>query len=130
MRSQKLTSACAVALLTLAVPAAASARAHHHGAPRHSAKSGQCRVTLNVAPRFVTSGETALAYGQGSCPTPGGESGQTVTVFQHSAGTPGYSVAGTVTTVAHGLYQLTTPALSRNSVFYATLSGAQSPHRA
>ncbi|HXB14392.1 MAG TPA: hypothetical protein VNV44_01480 [Solirubrobacteraceae bacterium] len=130
MRSQKLTSACAVALLALAVPAAATARAHHHGAPRHNANSGQCRVTLNVASRLVTSGETALAYGQGSCPKAGGESGQTVTVFQHSAGTPGYSVAGTATTDAHGLYQLTTPALSRNSVFYATMSGAQSPHRA
>jgi hypothetical protein len=129
MRSPKLTSACAAALLTLAVPAAAAAHAHHHGAPRHGAKPGQCHVTLNVAPRFVTSGETALAYGHGACPAPGGESGQTITVFQHSAGTPGFSVAGTATTDAHGLYQVTTPALSRNSVFYATLSGAQSPHR-
>ena len=130
MRSKKLTSACAVASLALAVPTAAAARAHHHGAPKHRAKAGNCRVTLNVAPRFVTSGETALAYGQGTCPTPGGESGQTVTVFQHSAGTAGYGVAGTATTDAHGFYQVTTPALTRNSVFYATLSTAQSPRRA
>jgi hypothetical protein len=129
MRSLKLTSAFAAALMALAVPAAAAARAHHHGAARHGAKAGQCRLTLNVAPRLVTTGETALAYGQGSCPPAGTEAGQTVTLYQHSATTPGYSVAGTTTTDSHGLYQLATPALSQNSVFYATLASGRSPQR-
>jgi len=129
MRSPKLTSAAtAVAVLALAVPATAAARAHHHGAGRHGAKSGQCRLTLNVAPRLVTSGETALAYGQGTCGA-GTEAGQTVTVYEHSATTPGWSVAGTASTDSHGFYQLTTPALTQNSVFYAVLGTAQSPHR-
>ena len=129
MRSLKLTSAFAAALMALAVPATAAARAHHHGAGRHGVKAGQCRLTLNVAPRLVTSGETALAYGQGSCHVTGTEAGQTVTLYEHSATTPGYSVAGTATTDAHGLYQLTTPALTQNSVFYATMASARSPHR-
>jgi hypothetical protein len=128
MRSPKLTAALALALTALAVPATAAARAHHHGAGRHGASSSHCRLTLNVAPRLVTSGETALAYGQASCPG-GTEAGQTVTVFEHAATTSGFSVAGTTTTDAHGFYQLTTPALTQNSVFYATLGTSQSPHR-
>ncbi len=128
MRSPKLTSVLALALLALAIPATASARAHHHGAGRHSATPRQCRLTLNVAPRLLTSGETALAYGQASCQA-GAEAGQTVTVYEHSASTGGYSVAGTATTDPHGFYQLTTPALTENSVFYATVASAQSPHR-
>ena len=128
MRSPKLTSALALALLALAVPATAAARAHHHGAGKHNATPGHCRLTLNVAPRLVTSGETALAYGQASCPG-ATEAGQTVTVYEHSAGAGGFSVAGTATTDTHGFYQLTTPALAQNSVFYAALGTAQSPHR-
>ena len=130
MRSPKLASAftAVAALLALAVPATAAARAHHHGTPRHGVKAGRCRLTLNVAPRLVTSGETALAYGQGSCAA-GTEAGQTVTLYEHSAGSGGFSVAGTTTTDAHGFYQLTTPALTQNSVFYATLASSQSPHR-
>ncbi len=126
MRSPKLTSALALALMALAVPATASARAHHHGAGKHSATPGHCRLTLNVAPRLVTSGETALAYGQASCPA-GAEAGQTVTVYEHAATTGGYSVAGTATTDPHGFYQLTTPALTQNSVFYATLASRAQP---
>jgi len=128
MRSPKLTPALAFVLMALAVPTAASAHAHRHGAGRHSATPGHCRLTLNVAPRLVTSGETALAYGEASCPA-GAEAGQTVTLYEHSATTGGYSVAGTATTDPHGFYQVTTPALTQNSVFYATLAGAQSPHR-
>jgi hypothetical protein len=128
MRSPKLTSVLAFALMALAIPATASARAHHHGAGRHSATPGNCRLKLNVAPRLVTSGETALAYGQASCPA-GAEAGQTVTVYEHSATTGGYSVAGTATTDPNGFYELTTPALTQNSVFYAAIAGAQSPHR-
>jgi hypothetical protein len=128
MRSHKLAACTAAAAMALAVPATAGARAHHHGA-RNGVKGGSCRVTLNVAPRLVTSGETALAFGQGSCPAAGAEAGQTVTLFEHSATTPGFTVAGTAVTDAHGFYQITTPALTQNSVFYATLSTAQSPHR-
>ena len=130
MRSPKLTSALtAAAMMALALPGAAAAHARHHGAARHGAHAGQCRLTLNVAPRLVTSGETALAYGQSSCPTTGAEAGQTVTVYAHSASTPGYNVAGTATTDSHGFYQLTTPALTQNSVLYAVLGTAHSPHR-
>jgi hypothetical protein len=126
MRSPKLASAVTTvaAVMALGVPATAAARAHHHG----GGKSGKCRLTLNVAPRLLTTGETALAYGRGSCPG-GTEAGQTVTLYEHAAGTGGFSVAGTATTDSHGFYQLTTPALSENAVFYATFASAQSPHR-
>lgn len=131
MRSPKLTSAvmAAAALLALATAGAAAARNHPHIAPRHGSHAGICRVSLNVAPRLITTGESVLAYGQGSCAS-GTEAGQTVTVYQHSAGSGGFTVAGTTTTGSHGFYQLTTPALTSNSVFYAAIAGAQSRHRA
>lgn len=125
MRSLKLSSALAAAALLALSPAATAA--HRHTRPGRRNGTSACRVTLNVAPRLVTSGETALAFGQVSC-APAAE-GQTVTLYEHAAGTPSFTVAGTATADSHGLYQITTPALSTNSDFYAVAAGAQSPHR-
>ncbi len=129
MRSLKLSSAvtAAAALLALA-PAGAVARNHTHTHAKHRTSGASCGLTLNVAPRLVTAGETALAFGQLSC-APATEGGQTVILYEHAAGTPNFTVAGTATTDAHGSYQITTPALTANSDFYAVAAGAQSRHR-
>jgi hypothetical protein len=130
MRSPKLAAAmmAAAALLALAGAAAASAHNHRHMNRRHGVRGTNCQVLLNVAPRLITSGETVLASGALSCPG-GAEAGQTVTVYERSAGSPGYSVAGTSTTDPHGFYQLTTAALTNNTVFYAAAGGGVSRHR-
>lgn len=127
MRSLKLTSAvmAAAALLALATAGAAAARSNRHPNRRHAIQGGICQLTLNVAPRLITTGETTLAYGELSCPG-GTEAGQTVTVYDRPAGSPGYAVAGTTTTDAHGVYQLTTPALTNNTLFYASAGGGVS----
>lgn len=130
MRSSKLTSAimAAAALLALATAGAAAALPHSHPRFSHGRRAGVCRVSLRVAPRLVTTGETALAYGTATC---GGsaEAGQTVTLYERAAGSPGFTLAGTTTTASQGAYQLTTPALSANSVFYATVGTGQSLRR-
>ncbi|MGO9490055.1 MAG: hypothetical protein ACLQBB_13645 [Solirubrobacteraceae bacterium] len=130
MRSPKLIPAvmAAAALLALATAGAAGARSHPHLAPGHGGGPGACRLSLNVAPRLVTSGETVLAYGQGAC-SGGAEAGQTVTVYQRSVGSSGYSIAGTTTTDSHGFYQVTSPALTTNTAFYATMGATQSRHQ-
>ena len=130
MRSHKLTSAvtAAAVLLALATAGAAAARTHSHPHRRNGARSGICRVTLRVAPRLVTAGETVLAYGTGIC---GGlaEAGQTVTVYERAAGSGGYTVAGTTTTDSHGDFQVTTTPLTNNAVFYATVGTGRSQMR-
>jgi hypothetical protein len=130
MRSHKLTSAilAAAALLALATAGSAAAHSRHQAAGRHGVHAGLCRVSLSVAPRLITTGESALAYGQGTCAA-GTNAGQTVTLYERGAGSPGFSVAGTTTTDEHGFYQLATGALSNNTSFYAAIGTSHSHER-
>ncbi len=129
MRISKLApiAAAAAALLALA-PAGASARrgTHRHPGRRNTSQLGNCKVKINVAPPVIQAGESALVFGTLLCPGGTSAAGQTVTVFQSSAGTPGVSTAGTTATDAGGNFQLTSPALLTNSAFHATAGGAQS----
>lgn len=128
MRSIKLAAAVATAAASLALSGAAASAAGRH-AYTGGRPSGGCRVTLNVAPHLITAGESALAFGRLSCHTVNEEDGQTVTLYGSSASSPGFSVAGTTTTDAHGFYQLSTGALTVNSIFYVTAGPAQSVRR-
>jgi len=124
MRSFKLSTAllAAAALLALATAGSASARTPHP--KRNSVIPGaSCRTTLNVAPRLITSGETALAFGHSACPA------QTVTLYQRVIGTPGFAVAGTTTTDTKGAWQITTAPQTTNSQFYAAIGATQSHHQ-
>src|SRR5450631_4001362 len=105
MRSFKLSSAilALAALVALATAGAAPARAPHK--IRTGVPGANCGVSLNVAPRLVTSGETVLAFGQAKCP-PAEAAGATVTLYQRVAESPGFAVAGTTTTDAKGFYQM------------------------
>ena len=128
MRSIKLTVAvvAAATALTLASAAASARGTHEHRGSHHG---GGCRVTLNVAPRLITSGESALAFGRLSCHSEAEDANQTVTLYESSATAPGYGIAGTTTTDATGFYQVTVTALTTNSSFYVTAGAAQSGHR-
>lgn len=127
MRSIKLTTAiaAAAALLTLA-PAFASAAGRHHR--RADTPGGGCRVTLSVAPRLVYTGAKATASGRLLCAT--ATEGQTVTLYQGSVTTPGYTIDGTATTEKDGLYKIeTSTPLTANSRFYVLADGAQSAYK-
>ncbi|HEY0517082.1 MAG TPA: hypothetical protein VGD00_08180 [Solirubrobacteraceae bacterium] len=132
MRSPKLTSAimAAAALLVLAAagPAAARARAHTPKAHRNAPTGKHCRITLSVAPRLLTAGETALASGQTTCSPP---EGQKVVIYQRPAAGPpsGYSVAGEAVTTKGGLYEAKVGPLNANTQFYAAVNGVSSDHR-
>jgi hypothetical protein len=129
MRSIKLTAAVATAVGTLALSgAAASAAPRHPGV--HARHAGGCRVRLNVAPRLITAGESVLAFGRMSCTGANEEANQTVTLYESSVSSPGYSVAGTTTTDAHGFYQISASDLTTNSSFYVTAGSAQSAPQA
>lgn len=133
MRSSKqLTWALAAfAALAAALAPAASARRHapRHAGP-HASGLGACRLGIDVAPRFIETGEPTVVFGQLSCPPNVSPAGQTVTIFGHSAGGSGWSPEGTASTDPTGHYQLTTPALTTNTQFYATAGEVHSSHRA
>jgi hypothetical protein len=123
MRSKKMAAALAVgaALLALA-PAGATAR-------RGPLGLGGCNMTLNAAPRLVQSSETALLFGRLTCRGGTSVSGQTISFFEHAAGTSGASAIGSSSTDSAGLFQTTTPALVTNSTFFATALGGVSSRR-
>jgi hypothetical protein len=126
MRSIKLTAAVTTAVAALALSGAAASAAGRHG---HARRGGACRVNLNVAPRLITSGESVLAFGRLSCGGTGEEASQTVTLYESSVTAPGYSVAGTTTTDAHGFFQVSASDLTTNSRFYVTAGAVQSGPR-
>jgi hypothetical protein len=117
----------AVAALALApglvAPATAAAR-------RQRGAAGGCQVSLSVASARLTAGEPATLIGSLSCPLPAEAAEQAITIDQHLAGTPGFSVVGTATSEADGAFQFTTAALEANSVFYASAQGTRSSRQA
>jgi hypothetical protein len=135
MRSNKLvlavaaTATASLALLPAAAPAAKGPR-HTAKRQRQTIHNGNCRLRIQAAPRFVQASEAAEVSGTLLCSPQTTVSGQTVTVYEHSAGSPGLSVAGTTTTDSSGNFKVPTPPLSTNSTFYATVGAAHSSHRA
>lgn len=89
---------------------------------------GRCALQISVPAGDLTAGEAATVSGSLTCPTSAAAAEQTVTIYQHDAGTPGFSVVGTTTTEASGAYRFTTEALDTNSVLYARAEGARSEH--
>ena len=126
MRSIRLVLALTMAVAV--VPAGASA-AKHRGL-RHStlATPGHCRLTINVAPRFVQAGESAEVFGQLSCKNGQSTAGQPVTIVQRSGGAPAATSAST-TTDGLGSYRLVSAPLQTDSLFRASVAGAHSGER-
>jgi hypothetical protein len=127
MRSSKLITALAAAsaLLVLAPAGAAASPA----GLKHANVGGPCKVTLNVEPRTVTTGETPELFGQLLCNSASTE-GQTVTVFERTAGSTTFKAVTTTTTAKEGLYKVSAPTVSVDSWFYVTTPSRRSSTRA
>jgi hypothetical protein len=123
MRSSRLVPAIVAAAVSLALaPTGAAAR-------KHPSPSGRCGVNLNVAPRQITAGDSIVAFGRLRCTRRVSAAGQTVQLFEHSAGTPGYTLVQSTTTDARGFYELTQAGVQSDSSFYVRSHGAQSGRR-
>lgn len=116
-----LACACATAL-ALATLAPAGAQAHKHRSP-----SGRCAININVAPRQITVGDSLVVFGRLRC-TGVSRSGQTVRLFERSAGSGGFTLVQSTSTEALGFYELTVTGVQANSVFYVSSHGAASGH--
>ena len=128
MRSIKPAAAIAAATTLLALaPASALAAPGHAG--KGAPHQGGCGVSLVAEPHLLTTGETAQLFGVVTCGAGTSAEGQTVTIFEHSAGLGGFKVVGTPTSVAGGAYTFVSAPVVTNSVFYAAIVGAKSPDR-
>jgi hypothetical protein len=126
MRSTKLRPAFAAAAALLALAPAGAAAAKHAG------PTG-CHVSIYAEPHVVTSGEAVQVFGALSCPGGASTANQAVTVYERTAGRPGFNgfkVIGTATTGAGGVYSITPPAVTTASLFYVRAGGARSGNRA
>jgi hypothetical protein len=123
MRSFRLVPAI-VAAASLLTPTVAGARPHKHSNP-----SGRCNVSLNVAPRQITAGDPVLAFGRLDCTRRANAAGQTVQLFEHVHGSPGYALAQSTTTDARGFYEMTQAGVQSDSSFYVRSHRAQSARR-
>jgi hypothetical protein len=116
MRTTRLITAALAAGAILAPATASAARLH--------AATGPCRLSETAEQHVLTSGESAQVYGFLTCGG-AGQTGQSVTVYERSAGT-GWAALGTTTTVAGGFYQLTASKLETDTSFYAQAAGIRS----
>jgi hypothetical protein len=123
MRFRNLVAACVAATSVLALaPAGASA------AP-HPSPSGLCNVNISASPHLLEAGEAASVYGRLRCQNRARGAGQVVRLLQRTVGSSVFKVVETTTTDARGFYELTTPVLDANSVFYVRSHRAASGNR-
>ncbi len=122
MRNRYLAVAV-VAAAALPALAPAGAWAHKHPSP-----NGRCRIDIST-PREISAGESVVAFGRLQCVRRANAAGQTVKLFEHSFGTPGYTLVQSASTDAHGFYEVTQPGVTGNSSFYVRSHGAQSGRR-
>jgi len=92
-------------------------------------RRGKCTLEANVAPSQLTAGESATLVGSLECPLAADAGEQTITIYQHLAGTQGFAAVGTTITEADGSFRFTTAALEANSSFYAGAQGAHHSRR-
>ncbi len=129
MRSTRHVLLAAAAASALAI-APAGAQARPSGRVRtHVHANRPCRIHLEVPSTPIAFGEKTTIVGHVTCSNVEQEKGQLVTVYQQAAPKPGFVAIGTATSEAGGAYQVATPPLETDGVFYATAEGAESSHR-
>jgi hypothetical protein len=139
MRSRKLLVALAVAALLALASAGASlagvAAGKHNPNPKHPHVKhpflSNCQATINVAPQLVTIGDPVVVFGRVLC-AGGAAAGQTVKLFQHNGGSPGFSLVQSATTDENGFYAFTTAAgaPSTRDIFYVRVNRTRSAAKA
>jgi hypothetical protein len=122
MRLRSLIAAAA-ACTPLLVPTAAFARKHPNPAG--------CQVNINVAPRLIEAGETALIFGRLGCRGKGhaAVAGKTVRLMQAQTGSGEFHVVGSTSTDSRGFYELARSGIEYNSTFLVGSRGARSGRR-
>ncbi|HEX4629172.1 MAG TPA: hypothetical protein VH137_10320, partial [Gemmatimonadales bacterium] len=124
LRSKTMAAALAAAAALVALASAAT------GASSAAANTG-CHIRLEPpAPRLVQDGETALVFGQIKCVPGSAAANQTVNLLEKVGDGPLSPVpVATSTSDTLGKFQLTTPALEKNTFVYVVAGNAKSARR-
>jgi hypothetical protein len=133
MRSTKWATIAAAAGLLALTPAGASAAGGHHQRLKlrqHASSTGHCRLSAAVGQSQLSEGDSVEVFGALSCRDKNASPvSQTVTIYERSATGGGSQEVGTATTEAGGLYSFLVPAVSGDSLFYASAAGARSAEK-
>jgi hypothetical protein len=119
MCSRRLFAATLVAAL-LPMLAPTMALAHKH-------PGGHCRISIEVAPHEIAAGDPVVVFGRLRCAA-GGEGGQTVQLYHHLIGLPGFNYVQSTTTDAQGFYEFARAdgVVETNRAWFVRAHGAQS----
>ena len=104
----------------------ARSRREERRARRNAQAQTGCSVNLEATPSTIAPGAPLGLAGTLSCPEGASATGQTVTLYQKVAHTPGFSVTATATTEAGGAFQFSLSEVEANSVYYVRCDGSRS----
>jgi hypothetical protein len=123
MHARKLASVAAVAALVLSGLFASGATAR-----KHRSFGGRCAVSIHVAPHRIAAGDPVVVFGRLRCVHPAEESGQTVKLYHHLVGLPGFTYVQSTTADSAGFYELSRAdgVVETNRAWYVRSHGAQS----
>jgi hypothetical protein len=108
-------------------PGESSRHARHEARRARREDQGQeCSINLQSTSSIVTAATHLSLAGTLSCPEATSAVGQTVTLYQKIARTPGFNVIATASTAPDGTFQFTPEGLETNSVFYVRAGNARS----
>jgi hypothetical protein len=122
--SGRLRVVATLAGVAMLAPCSASALPTHHRA------FGLMGCTLALVPPStqLTTGDGVALSGTLSCPIAEEAAEQTVTLYTHSVGAPGFTAGASTTTGADGSFQLASGTLTANSVVFVRAQGVRSTH--
>jgi hypothetical protein len=111
-----------LSFLLLTVLVAAIAAPTSSASPHHNRG-----LTIAATPNPILAGEGVLIYGQLNAKP---ASGQTIALYHHVAGTPGYTLVGKTTTNATGFYEFVRAesVVASNRSWYVKATGAKGVH--
>lgn len=120
-----LTLTCAVAVSSLALLAAGASAFQHPG------PGGRCRVGIQVVPRRIAAGDPVVVFGRLVCHGRASAADQTVRLFHHIPGVPGFVFVQSTTTDAQGFYQFQRAdgVVETNRIWHVRSHGAESANK-
>lgn len=90
------------------------------------ASAAGCTVALEAAQSEIAPATPFDLAGRLSCPEGVNAEGQTVTLYQKAAHTPGFAASASTATEANGAFQFALPGVEVDSVFFVRCDGAKS----
>jgi len=131
-RPASKSSAAPPAESTVTPPGASSPAPPRPESDTHPTRNGGragCHVGIETTSHEITAGESVTVFGALLCPSGASVANQPVTVYERQAAAGSTSlIVGSTTTEADGSYQLTSAALSTDTIFLVRPQGAIGAH--